>query len=84
MEECDSLDFPSSGDMWFSASDSIFSCEGEDHSLNSALQEALFETGGGGEGGGQGSPVSFFATFMKVRWGKVLRYMLRYITSVLR
>eukprot|EP00752_Nemacystus_decipiens_P001615 g1573.t1 len=68
VEECNSLDFPSSDDMWFSASEGTFSCEGEEHSLNSALQEALFETeGGGGEGmAGPGPPVSFFATFMKV------------------
>ncbi|CAN0005213.1 unnamed protein product [Pylaiella littoralis] len=67
VEECNSLDFPSSGDMWFAAPENIFSCgpEGEADYLMGAgagAEEALFEGGHGG----QPSSVSFLGTFMKV------------------
>ncbi|CAN0331621.1 unnamed protein product [Ectocarpus sp. 6 AP-2014] len=71
VEECNSLDFPSSGDMWFSASDAIFSCGPEDELFNAASGEVLAGADedfllGGGVGGHAASQVSFLGTFMKV------------------
>lgn len=85
VEECNSLDFPSSGDMWFSASETIFSCgpEGEE-SLLSGMGAGLGLDGAEGtellEGayGGHASKVSFLGTFMKVRPN--LFYLLNFLS----
>lgn len=72
VEECNSLDFPSSGDMWFSASDTIFSCGPEDELFNAASGDGLAGADEaflleGVVGGHSASQVSFLGTFMKVR-----------------
>lgn len=79
VEECNSLDFASSGDMWFAAPDNIFSCgpEGEaDYLMDAADSTGEASFGGGDES--HPSPVAFLGTFMKVWYALLLLYRIAY------